>query len=77
MIETTAQRRNEHRRHRLRIRDTHGASIVGFAVTQLLGYKLPPRLKNMRAAYPPREARPDSKAAQPRQAWESTRARST
>ena len=30
--------------------DTHGASIVGFAFTHLLGYKLLPRLKNIGAA---------------------------
>lgn len=30
--------------------DTHGASIVGFAFTHLLGYRLLPRLKNIGAA---------------------------
>jgi TnpA family transposase len=30
--------------------DTHGASIIGFAFTHLLGYKLLPRLKNIGAA---------------------------
>ncbi len=27
--------------------DTHGASVVGFAFTELLGFKLLPRLKNI------------------------------
>jgi len=27
--------------------DTHGASVVGFAFTELLGFRLPPRLKNI------------------------------
>ena len=37
--------------------DTHGASIVGFAFTHLLGYRLLPRLKNIGAArlYRPHE----------------------
>ena len=30
--------------------DTHGASVVGFAFCQLLGFKLMPRLKNIGAA---------------------------
>ena len=30
--------------------DTHGASVVGFAFTHLLGYRLLPRLKNIGAA---------------------------
>jgi TnpA family transposase len=30
--------------------DTHGASIVGFAFCHLLGYRLPPRLKNIGSA---------------------------
>jgi TnpA family transposase len=30
--------------------DTHGASIVGFAFTHLLGYRLLPRLKNIGSA---------------------------
>jgi TnpA family transposase len=29
--------------------DTHGASLVGFAFTELLGFKLLPRLKNIGA----------------------------
>jgi TnpA family transposase len=29
--------------------DTHGASLVGFALTELLGFKLLPRLKNIGA----------------------------
>ncbi|TCO60754.1 Tn3 family transposase [Actinocrispum wychmicini] len=38
--------------------DTHGASIVGFAFTHLLGYRLLPRLKNIGAArlYRPSDA---------------------
>jgi TnpA family transposase len=27
--------------------DTHGASVVGFAFTELLGFRLLPRLKNL------------------------------
>jgi TnpA family transposase len=30
--------------------DTHGASVIGFAVTHLLGFKLMPRLKNIGSA---------------------------
>ncbi|WP_442790525.1 Tn3 family transposase [Nonomuraea sp. NBC_01738] len=30
--------------------DTHGASIVGFAFSELLGFKLLPRLKNIGSA---------------------------
>jgi TnpA family transposase len=30
--------------------DTHGASIVGFAFTYLLGFRLLPRLKNIGSA---------------------------
>ncbi|MGH8879190.1 MAG: Tn3 family transposase [Stackebrandtia sp.] len=33
--------------------DTHGASIVGFAFTHLLGYRLLPRLKDIGPALPP------------------------
>ena len=42
--------------------DTHGASVVGFAFTHLLGYRLLPRLKNIGAA---RLYRPSDKAAYP------------
>ncbi|MGV9537372.1 Tn3 family transposase [Streptosporangium sandarakinum] len=44
--------------------DAHGASIVGFAFSHLLDFKLPPRLKNIGSARPYRpgltegEARP-------------------
>lgn len=40
--------------------DTHGASIVGFAFTELLGFKLLPRLKNIGSI---RLYRPDDAAA--------------
>jgi TnpA family transposase len=42
--------------------DTHGASIVGFAFTHLLGYQLLPRLKNIGAA---RLYRPDDDTDHP------------
>jgi len=40
--------------------DTHGASLVGFAFTELLGFKLLPRLKNIGAIqlYAPTRTRP-------------------
>jgi TnpA family transposase len=40
--------------------DTHGASLVGFAFTELLGFKLLPRLKNIGAIhlYAPAPTRP-------------------
>jgi TnpA family transposase len=40
--------------------DTHGASLVGFAFTELLGFKLLPRLKNIGAIqlYAPARTRP-------------------
>jgi len=39
--------------------DTHGASLAGFAFTELLGFKLLPRLKNIGAVElcPPRSRR--------------------
>jgi TnpA family transposase len=40
--------------------DTHGASIVGFAFTELLGFRLLPRLKNIGSI---RLYRPDDKSA--------------
>jgi TnpA family transposase len=40
--------------------DTHGASVVGFAFTELLGFRLLPRLKNIGAI---RLYRPDDTAA--------------
>ncbi len=40
--------------------DTHGASVVGFAFTHLLGFRLLPRLKNIGAI---RLYRPDEEAA--------------
>jgi TnpA family transposase len=40
--------------------DTHGASVVGFAFTELLGFRLLPRLKNIGAI---RLYRPDDAAA--------------
>ena len=40
--------------------DTHGASVVGFAFTELLGFRLLPRLKNIGAI---RLYRPDERAA--------------
>ena len=39
--------------------DTHGASVVGFAFTELLGFRLLPRLKNIGAI---RVYRPDDSA---------------
>lgn len=42
--------------------DTHGASVVGFAFTHLLGYRLLPRLKDIGLA---RLYRPDDQAAYP------------
>src|ERR1700756_1493804 len=39
--------------------DTHGASVVGFAFTELLGFRLLPRLKNIGAI---RLYRPDDQA---------------
>jgi len=39
--------------------DTHGASLVGFAFTHLLGYRLLPRLKNIGSARLYRPGRPD------------------
>jgi TnpA family transposase len=42
--------------------DTHGASVVGFAFTHLLGYRLLPRLKNIGAS---RLYRPSDKASYP------------
>ncbi len=40
--------------------DTHGAVVVGFAFTELLGFRLLPRLKNIGAhpALPPRRRQP-------------------
>jgi TnpA family transposase len=43
--------------------DTHGPSVVGFAFTRLLGYRLLPRLKNIGAA---RLYRPADGASYPR-----------
>jgi len=40
--------------------DTHGASVVGFAFTELLGFRLLPRLKNIGSI---RLYRPDDEAA--------------
>ena len=40
--------------------DTHGANIVGFAFTELLGFRLLPRLKNIGSI---RLYRPDDNAA--------------
>lgn len=40
--------------------DTHGASVVGFAFTELLGFRLLPRLKNIGAI---RRYRPDDNQA--------------
>jgi TnpA family transposase len=42
--------------------DTHGASVVGFAFTELLGFRLAPRLKNVGSI---RLYRPDDASAYP------------